>query len=74
MAREEGVLRIVKTGKLIVLIGIVLGVLSAVAVTVSVRAYRYLGAVFGIAFRVAALGGLVWGAGWIAQGFTRPDP
>ena len=71
MARKEGVRRIVTTGKLILSIGMTLGVLSAVMMYI-----QYPAAVYGvsIAFRVAALGGLVWAAGWIADGFTTPDP
>lgn len=64
------------TGKLIVLIGVALGVLSGVMMSVPLYIFQYPGAVYGvsIAFRVAALGGLVWAAGWIADGFTTPDP
>lgn len=49
-----------KTGKLIVLIGIALRVLSAVTTSVPAM-FHYPGAVYGvsIAVRVAALGGLV---------------
>jgi hypothetical protein len=76
MAKKEGVRRIVMTGKLIVLIGITLGVLSVVMMFGLRDIFLNPGVLFGIsiALRVAALGGLVWAAGWIAEGFTRPDP
>jgi hypothetical protein len=76
MAKQEGVRRVVMTGKLIVLIGIALGVLSVLTVYASRNMFLYPGLFYGlsIALRVAALGGLVWAAGWIADGFTRPDP
>jgi hypothetical protein len=75
MAKKEGVRRIVITGRLIVLIGVALGVLSVLMMFVPLYMFRYPGAVYGVpvAFRVAALGGLVWAAGWIADGFTSPD-
>jgi hypothetical protein len=74
MAKKEGVRRIVMTGKLIVLIGITLGVLSAVMMF-GLREVLDMFVLYGmsIAVRVAALGGLVWAAGWIAEGFIRPD-
>jgi len=73
MAKKEGVRRIVMTGRLIVLIGIALGVLL---MFVTPYMFRYSGAMYGVsvAFRVAALGGVVWATGWIADGFTRADP
>lgn len=79
MAKKEGVRRIVMTGKLIVLIGITLGVLSVVMVfglREMLDIFQYPPVLFGvsIALRVAALGGLVWAAGWIAGGFIGPDP
>lgn len=71
MARKEGVRRIVTTGKLLVSIAMTLGVVSGVMIYIQYPAALY---VVSIAFRVAALGGLVWAAGWIADGFTAPDP
>jgi hypothetical protein len=67
---KEGVRRIVTTGKLIVLIGITLGVLSVVVT------FGHPEVLIGVSISlwVTALGGLVWAAGWIAEGFTRPDP
>jgi len=75
MAKQEGVRRIVMTGKLIVLIGITLGVLSVVTLFAPRELFFYpvLLEAVSIALRVAALGGLVWAAGWIADGFTTPD-
>jgi hypothetical protein len=77
MAKQEGIRRIVMTGKLIVLIGIVLGVLYVVTITMFARGggFLYPGVVGGvsIALQIAALGGLVWAAGWIADGFAGPD-
>lgn len=66
----------VMTGKMIVLIGITLGVLSLGTMFGLPDMFRYTAVLFGIstALRVAALGGLVWAAGWIAEGFSRPDP
>jgi hypothetical protein len=66
MARNEGVRRIMTTGKVIMLIGVTLGV------ALGLMAYL----VWGIttALYVAALGGLVWAAGWIVQGFIQADP
>ena len=54
------------TGKLIILIGVTLGVVT----------YFVLGILIGasIAIRIAALGGLVCAAGWIVQGFSQQDP
>ena len=78
MAKEEGVRRIVMTGKLIVLIGITLGLLSVVLMLGFPDIFRVFAdssvrIAVSIALRVAAFGGLVWAAGWIAEGFTRPD-
>lgn len=66
MAKSEGVRRIMLTGKLIILIGVTLGVVT----------YFVLGILIGasIAIRIAALGGLVCAAGWIVQGFSQQDP
>jgi hypothetical protein len=64
------------TGKLTVLIGIVLGVRHVVTITMFARSgFLYPGVVNGvsIALQIAALGGLVWAAGWIADSFTGPD-
>lgn len=63
-------------GKLIVLIGITLSTLSVVMIFGFRDTFPYTIVLDGvpIGLRVAALGGLVWAAGWIAQGFTRPDP
>ena len=75
MAKSEGVRRIMLTGKLIILIGITLGVMAYV-VLVSFPQLLTSGILIGapIAIYVAALGGLVWAAGWIVQGFSQPDP
>jgi hypothetical protein len=74
MAKKEGVRRIVIIGRLIVLIGVALGVLYFVAVFAFRDMLRY-PVLYGvsIALQVAAFGGLVWAAGWIAEGFTSPD-
>lgn len=74
MAKQEGVRRIVIIGKLIVLIGITLSTLSVVMVFGFRDMFPYLIALAPIGLEVAAFGALVWAAGWIAQGFTRPDP
>jgi hypothetical protein len=76
MAKKEGVRRIVMTGKLIVLIGITLGVLSVVSMFGRQDMFFSPAILIGgsIALRVGALGGLVWAAGWIGEGFTQPDP
>ena len=72
MAKKEGVRRIVLTGKLILLIGITLGMLSVGLQATFLNGALLIGGPIGL--RVAALGGLVWAAGWIAEGFTWPDP
>jgi hypothetical protein len=76
MAKKEGVRRVVMTGKLIVLIGITLGVLSVVSMFFRQDFFFSPAILIGgsITLRVGALGGLVWAAGWIAEGFTQPDP
>jgi hypothetical protein len=76
MAKKEGARRIVIIGKLIVLNGITLSTLSVVMIFGFRDMFRDPIVLDGvpIGLRVAALGGLVWAAGWIAQGFTRPDP
>jgi hypothetical protein len=81
MAKTEGVRRIVMTGKLIVLIGITLGVLAIVMIfglrdTFALDPFLRDVVLFGasMAPRVVALGGLVWAAGWIAEGFSQPNP
>lgn len=62
-------------GKLIASIGITLSTLSVVIIFGFRDMLRYPIVLDGVAIglRVAALGGLVWAVGWIAQGFTRPD-
>jgi hypothetical protein len=62
--------------QVIVLIGITLSTLSLVMIFSFRNMFRYPIVLDGvpIGLQVAALGGLVWAAGWIAQGFTRPDP
>jgi hypothetical protein len=76
MARKEGVRRIITTGKLMMLIGITLSTLSVVIMFVFKNMFPYPIVLDGvpIGLRFAALGGLVWAAGWIADGFTKPDP
>ena len=76
MATNEGLRRVVIMGKLIVLVGITLSTLCAVTIFGFGNMFQYPIVLDGVAvgLRVAALGGLVWAAGWIAQGFTRPDP
>jgi len=71
MAKQEGVRRIVMTGKLIVLIGITPGVQVVVTMFSFRELFFYPGMLEGvsIALRVAVLGGLVWAVGWIADGF-----
>jgi hypothetical protein len=75
MARKESVRRIVITGRLIVLIGIALGVLYVATIFAFRGMFLYSGVLYGVSIplRVAAFGGLVWAAGWIAEGFTSPD-
>ena len=63
------------TGKLIILIGITLGMMTYVVLFGFPRVLSS-GILIGapIAFYVAGLGGLVWAVGWIVQGFNQPDP
>ena len=70
MAKSEGVRRIMMVGKVIVLIGVTLGVLAGLLF------FGSPGILLGgtIAMYVAAFGALVWAAGWVIQGFTQPDP
>jgi hypothetical protein len=57
-----------------VLIGVALGVLC-VAIFAFRGMFLYSALLYGvsIALRVVAFGGLVWVAGWIADGFTSHD-
>jgi len=73
MAKTDGTRRIIVTGKVIILIGITLGVMTWVIVfnVPQLLTAEILIAV--PALSVAALGGLVWGVGWILQGFNQPD-
>lgn len=77
MARNEGVRRIMMTGKLIVLIGITLAALFLVIMMFGLEE-RFLSPpnlLLGfLALRVVALGALVSAAGWIAQGFIQAAP
>jgi hypothetical protein len=73
MAKKEGVRRIVITGRLIVLIGITLGVLYTLLAFRGMSLYSAVLYGASIAIRVVVFGGLVWVAGWIAEGFTSPD-
>ena len=61
------------TGKLIMLIGITLAVMAYI-VMFSFPAMLDLLVLIGAPIPVVALGGLVWAAGWIMQGFNQPDP
>ena len=71
MAKNEGVRRIMWTGKLIVLIGITL---AAVFYMVLSKFPELLNLVLlGAPLPVVAFGGLVWAAGWILHGFNQPD-
>jgi hypothetical protein len=72
MAKNEGVRRIMLTGKLIVLIGITLAVVFYVALSKFPELLSLL-ALLGAPLPVVAFGGLVWAAGWILQGFNQPD-
>ena len=64
MARDEGVRRIMLTGKLIMLIGLTVGVLTGIAT------HALLVGVL-VALNVVVLGALVWAAGWVVEGFMR---
>ena len=74
-AKKEGIRRIVIIGKLIVSIGITLAVLSFVSMFRLAEIFLNPSLLIGgsIALQVTAFGGLVWAAGWIAEGFTPPD-
>jgi hypothetical protein len=54
------------TGKVIMLIGVTL------AIAVGVMTHLVLGST--TALYLTALGGLIWAAGWIVQGFIQADP
>jgi hypothetical protein len=73
MAKKEGVWRIVITGRLIVLLGITLGALYTIMAFRGMSLYSAVLYGASVAVRVVAFGGLVWVAGWIAEGFTSPD-
>ena len=70
MAKSEGIRRIMMVGKVIVLIGVTLGVLT------SLLFFGSPGILVGgtIALYIAGLGTLVWAAGWVIKGFVQPDP
>jgi hypothetical protein len=73
MAKVAGVRRIKITGKVIMLIGITFAVLTWVLL------YGTTGSIGGLVMLLGALsypvgfGGLVWAAGWIAEGFFQPE-
>lgn len=76
MAKQEGIRRVVITGKLIVLIGVALGLLSVITMFSPRNMFFYPVLMYGapLALPVAGFGGLVWAAGWIADGFFESDP
>lgn len=74
MAKSEGARRIIITGKVIILIGITLGVMTWVILFNFPQLLTAGILIAGPALYVAALGGLVWAVGWIVQGFNQPDP
>jgi len=67
MAKSEGATRIIFVGKAIILIGLTLGVLAGFFF-----GNGLVGGMF--ALYIAGLGGLVWVAGWIVQGFFIDPP
>lgn len=69
MAKNEGTRRIIVAGKLIMLVGVTLGVIAALLL-LGTSGVLVAGM---IAFNVVALGGVVWIAGWIIKGFIEPD-
>ena len=75
MAKKEGIRRIVMVGKLIVSMGITLAVLSFLITFKLAEIFLNPSVLIGgsIALHVTAFGGLVWAAGWIAEGFAEPD-
>jgi hypothetical protein len=69
MGKNEGFRRIFLIGKLFMLIGVTRGAISWLIGGVP---FGLIGATIGL--YVVAIGGIVWAAGWIVQGFIRPDP
>ena len=72
MAKNEGVRRIMLTGKLIMLTGVTLVVVTYL-VLFKFPELGSLLVLLGAPLPVLAFGGLVWAAGWILQGFNHPD-
>ena len=68
MSKGEGATRIMMVGKAIILIGVALGVLAGFLFPGGILVAGM------FALYVAGLGGLVWAAGWIVQGFFIDPP
>ena len=69
MAKSEGARRIMMVGMAIVLIGVTLGVLAGFLLSGSEILVVGMFVLY-----IAGLGGLVWVAGWIVQGFFIDPP
>jgi len=73
MAKIEGVRRIMITGKVIALVGSAFAVLTWILLYSIMEGRIALIMLLGWLSYPLALGGLVWAAGWITQGFLHPD-
>jgi hypothetical protein len=73
LANIAGVHRIKITGKVIMLIGITFAVLTWVLLYGTTGEIGGLVMLFGALSYPVAFGGLVWAAGWIAEGFFHPE-
>jgi hypothetical protein len=62
MAKREGIRRMTLAGRLVMLVGLTCTILAYVGMGVLI---------FGLV--LVPIGGLLWLAGWIVDGFNQPD-